>query len=256
MNEIWTKLIGINENYSVSNAGRLRRNEGFVIEKTGKKYYKKEHILSPNVLTRGYPSARLKDESLGKVKCFTVHRLVAKYFIPNPEDKPEVNHINGIKSDNRVENLEWVSHRDNAIHSMDVLGNKHKIPKGKNSGVARAVKCYDLMGNFIKEYDTITDASNELNILHQGIMSVLRGINGNCNGYLFKYSDDGSIVKPCLNPLRKPVICYRESGEFISEYRSAADAAREMRVAPNKVSYYCKNNISKPIDGIIYKYKY
>ena len=117
-NEIFKNLT-ICENYSISNYGNVRNN------KTGK-------ILSPRDL-RGYKRVSLWYNK--KANDHRIHRLVAEEFIPNPDNKLEVNHKNGIRNDNRVENLEWVTGKENAEHRSNVLnfGDTYKGMKNGNS---------------------------------------------------------------------------------------------------------------------------
>lgn len=77
----------------------------------------KEIILKPQRMKNGYRTIGLKKNGIGKT--FLIHRLVAIAFIDNPENKPEVNHINGNKNDNTVSNLEWVTHSENMTHGFE-----------------------------------------------------------------------------------------------------------------------------------------
>lgn len=124
--EIWELIPNCDGVYYISNLGRLKRPaQSF---KSGWTY--KEKITSGYRNKRGYVTTALAIN--GKYELRYLHRLVAEAFIPNPDNKTEVNHINGIKWDNRAENLEWVNERENHTHSVR---HHNKPKKSKYIGV-------------------------------------------------------------------------------------------------------------------------
>lgn len=100
--EIWKDVVGYEGLYEVSNLGRIRRDG---------------RIKKPYVDHGGYLTVWLSKHS--EQKCLKIHRIVAMAFIPNHKNKATVNHINGVKTDNRVENLEWATHSENIIHANE-----------------------------------------------------------------------------------------------------------------------------------------
>ena len=107
------------ENYQISNYGRVKSKTR--ISKVGIKNVKEiiraERILKPNKLTKGYLGVTIYNKT--RVKTFRIHRLVAAHFIPNPQNLPQVNHIDGNKENNFIENLEWCSNFDNMQHAIN-----------------------------------------------------------------------------------------------------------------------------------------
>ena len=102
--EIWKDINGFRELYQISNLGRVRRKDNF-------------KVLKPLSISKGYKGVRLY-ETKDKARTKKIHRLVAEYFIPNPLNLPQVNHKDGNKSNNRIDNLEWCSNEFNMNHAI------------------------------------------------------------------------------------------------------------------------------------------
>lgn len=121
--EIWKDVIGYEGIYQISNTGKIKR-IGAYTNQTGKTWCS-ERILKLAVKTKGYMYVQLSKN--GKTSSKYVHRLVAGALISNPENKPTVNHKNGNKADNSVENLEWTTYTENNVHSVRILGNDNQM---------------------------------------------------------------------------------------------------------------------------------
>lgn len=151
--EIWKDIKDYEGLYQVSNLGRVKRLARSFIMKNGMRRTYKEKILSNKGLDKdGYVLRILSKDN--KPKTFKMHRLVAQAFIPNQEELPEVNHKNGIKNDNRVENLEWISTSQNQKHSIKVLGNK--VLKGEEVGNSKLTEELVLELRYLKATTNVT----------------------------------------------------------------------------------------------------
>lgn len=129
--ENWKDIIGFEGKYQVSDHGRVKALRKTVRYKDGRAYTYEEKVLSQKSNPNGYQHLNLFI-STGNAKSIDVHRAVAFAFIPNPESKREVNHINGNKADNRVDNLEWCTSKENKAHGF-LTG----LYKSENQGKGR-----------------------------------------------------------------------------------------------------------------------
>ena len=110
---------------------------------------------------------------------FRLHRLIAQTFMGNPDNFPEVNHEDGNKQNNCVDNLKWCTTSYNQLHLCYVLKSKVK-----------PVNQYDLDGNLIKKWESIRYASRHLNISHNGIIASCKGIQKTSGGYIWRYESE------------------------------------------------------------------
>ena len=168
MKEIWKDIKGYEGIYQVSNLGRIKRVET-------------DRILKPLKHTKGYLNIGLYKNHTASKKL--IHRLVAQAFIPNSENKPEINHIDEDKANNRVNNLEWSTRKENNNYGThnDRMSKTQSIP----------IIATNLETGDSTEFYGTNECARQLGLYQQHITSVLKGRLKQTGGYTFKYINEG-----------------------------------------------------------------
>lgn len=168
--EIWKNIPNYDGLYQISNLGRIR---------SLYKYKGINNIMGQRI-KKGYCTIGLRKQ--GKRKWYQVHRLVAQTFIPNPDNLPQVNHKDENKLNNNVENLEWCT-----VAYNNTYGTRIQKVISKTS---KKILQYDLEGNFIKEYKSISNAAKDNKIKSlSNITMCCQGKWKQAGGYIWKYKE-------------------------------------------------------------------
>lgn len=194
--ERWKGIDGFEGKYEISTNGRVRSIERMAKSKWGTPMPVHSRFLMQSFNSNGYKRVYLFDGSIRE--CKMVHILVAKAFILNIENKPCVDHINGDRSDNRVENLRWCTHKENCNFAL-AKENKSKALRGEKAPwygkfgahhvTSKAVSQYTADGSYVRTYGSIREASRETGIKPKNINRVCLGQRKTTGGYIWKYAD-------------------------------------------------------------------
>lgn len=208
MQEIWKDIPSYEGKYQISNFGNVKSLN-----------FSRNHI--PHLLKLkdhkdGYKLVGLSNGKKGDKTFFAVHRLVAEAFIDNPDNKSQVNHKDGNKSNNHISNLEWVTPQENMIHSFktglrkyEYKGIKANKTKGKRyNGIYKspvlglkgasnpnhvAVFQYDLQGNLIKKWDSMADACHFFNVGSSAISQCANHKRKTAYGFIWRKENDSPL---------------------------------------------------------------
>ena len=179
--EIW-KDIPNYEGYQVSNLGRVKSLERFRKGKNGSLASVKEKILKTSMLNSGYYQVGLYKNSI--LKFYYVHRLVWEVFNGSISEGYEINHLNEKKFDNRLENLNLMTHRENINYGTGIERSAKKRANGKKS---KPVLQYDLQDNLINEFPSLMQVYRELGFGQGNIVNCCKGKLKQAYGYKWKY---------------------------------------------------------------------
>lgn len=231
MNEIWLPIDGYN-NYQVSNMGHVMNTD------TGK-------ILKGQNNGKGYLFVSLYDEN-HKCKQIMIHRLVAKAFIPNPNNLPQVNHIDECKHNNHVDNLEWITSEDNINHGT------HNIRTGLNNPNRKPIYSVTENGK-VTYFDSGRDAQKYyadkgLDVRTTGIVQALKGKTYTYKNMAWYYQTDETGIAEYYKKFNQnsqgvPKKIYTVSGDNTIKYFDSMEQARIFYGLPKYQSSYIRESL-------------
>lgn len=183
--EKWKNITGYEGSYQVSSYGRVKSIKRMVPGKDGRvtEYPEREIKWLSSKLTQRHPSPMFAVELWkgNKRKRMSVHRLVGMAFIPNPDGKPQINHLDGNRNNNRVDNLEWCTSSENNYHAY---ANNLTRPSGGKAVIGKNQKT-----GHVVEFRNQEEAGQAFGVTACAIRASVKGRTIACKGYVWKFKD-------------------------------------------------------------------
>ena len=215
-NEEWRYIQG-HKYYLVSNLGRVKS----VLPTTGAN----KRIIRQHQNHKGYLMVSLY--SLGHTKTYSVHRLVAKEFIPNPNELPQVNHKDENKQNNCVENLEWCDSKYNNNYGSKRKRLSDNMKNRETPKPRIPVKCYSLSGVLLSTYSSLLEAQKATKINAENISLCIRGKYKQVGGYQWTTIGDDKIVQSIQKRgYKERYIALNEEDGSVLSFTSSRKAAK------------------------------
>lgn len=174
MQEIWKPIPNLNCQYIASNFGKIRTTIEFIdnplnnhIRRQRNKHYKKDSLIGPKLSKKGYQRVNLNK------KTYFVHRLIALTFLPNLHNYQQINHIDGNKINNNINNLEWVSNQQNRNHAVK---NNLVMRRDKNCTFQKltTAECISAVNKYKSGNTTLKQLGKEYNISKSGMQKIVK----------------------------------------------------------------------------------
>lgn len=260
MEEIWKDIKDWEGLYKISNMGRV-----LCCERVTRHNHKtEERIKQVGVNSSGYRVTTFYDAKTGRVKVYSVHRLVAEAFIPNIHNKPCIDHIDGNPSNNCVENLRWCTHKENvnnpiclkrrSIKSKEAAKRPETLKKKIESSKKVKVCQYDLEGNLLKIFNSFHEVERELGYLCSNINSCCNKKQKTAHGFVWRYLNDNDVLFKGHKTTAKPISVYNINTGITTDYKSAIEASKYTGVSRSDICDCCKGR-KKSCKGYKFYYK-
>lgn len=237
--ELWKPIPGFEECYEISNFGNIRSKDRWVLYRNGGKRFIPGKHLRISTTRRKYKTVCLYKERF--TERWSIHRLVAILFVPNPNNLPCVDHIDADPSNNHFSNLRWVTHKENMNNPITKIRTRERVyteernakilssrKKNNTNNQEKEVHQFTLAGEYIASYKSLKEAERVTGIYFSSIGHVCRRGRGgkSAGGYMWSYDKE---KVPIYNPYpnnHKVVYRYAANGDYIDEWFSVAEAER------------------------------